>query len=85
MAPLKWWPELTAEHRSIPRYCISCESYSETMTLLFFGGPAPSLTNRFGLWRSQLAFHFGCRESVRYRITSRAPRVRELLKRWWAL
>jgi hypothetical protein len=37
----------------------SCESYSETVTLLLFGGPSPSLANRFGLRRSQLLFHFG--------------------------
>ena len=30
------------------------------MTLLLFGGPSPSLANRFGLRRSQLLFHFGC-------------------------
>src|SRR5580704_190758 len=30
------------------------------MTLLLFGGPSPSLANRFGLWRSHLLFHFGC-------------------------
>jgi hypothetical protein len=30
------------------------------MTLLLFGGPSPSLANRFGLRRSQLRFHFGC-------------------------
>ena len=29
------------------------------MTLLLFGGPSPSLANRFGLRRSQLLFHFG--------------------------
>ena len=52
-----------ADSRTIgqfPRYRISCESYSETMTLLLFGGPSPSLANRFGLRRSQLLFHFGC-------------------------
>ena len=44
----------------LPFYRISCESYSETMTLLLFGGPFPSLANRFGLRRGQLLFHFGC-------------------------
>jgi hypothetical protein len=38
---------------------MSCESYSETMTLLLFGGPSPSLANRFGLRRGQFLFHFG--------------------------
>jgi len=38
----------------------SNESYSETMTLLLFGGPPPSLDTRFGLRRSRLLFHFGC-------------------------
>ena len=37
----------------------SCESYSETVTSLLFGGPSPSLASRFGLRRSQLLFHFG--------------------------
>jgi len=27
--------------------------------LLLFGGPSPSLANRFGFWRGQLLFHFG--------------------------
>lgn len=38
--------------RSIPRYRISRQSYSKPMTLLLFGGPSPSLANRFGLRRS---------------------------------
>jgi hypothetical protein len=46
--------------RSIPRYRVSCDSHSETVTLLLFGGPPPSLGNRFGLWRGQLLSHFGC-------------------------
>ena len=29
------------------------------MTLLLFGGPSPSLANRFGLRRGQILFHFG--------------------------
>jgi hypothetical protein len=38
----------------------SCESDSEIMTLFLFGGPSPSLANRFGVRRSRLLFHFGC-------------------------
>jgi hypothetical protein len=30
------------------------------MTLLLFGGPSPSLANRFGLRHRQFLFHFGC-------------------------
>jgi hypothetical protein len=36
----KCWPTLIAGHRSISHCRISCESYSETMTLLLFGGPS---------------------------------------------
>jgi len=39
---------------------ISCESYSEAMTLLLFGGTFPPLANRIGLRDSQLLFNFGC-------------------------
>ena len=46
--------------RLIPRCRILCGSRSESMTLLFFGGPSPSLAHRFCLGRSQLLFHFGC-------------------------
>src|ERR1700677_1236382 len=54
----KWWPTLRTRPEAIPHDRISCESYSETMTLLLFGWP-PSVANRFGLRRSQLLFHLG--------------------------
>ncbi len=56
----KWWPHADSRTIGQPRYCISCESYFETMTLLLFGGPSSSLANRFGLRRGQLPFYLGC-------------------------
>jgi hypothetical protein len=53
------YPNLTFHGVETPAYRVSRKSHSETMTLLLFGGPSPSLANRFGLRRSQVLFHFG--------------------------
>ena len=75
---------LTAGRSVNSCYRISCESYSEIMTLLLFGGPSTLLANRFGLRRGQLLFHFGCRKcSLSDHLTGH--KGRKLLRRWWAL
>jgi hypothetical protein len=52
-----------ADPRTVGKFPViaSCEPYSETMTLLLFGGPSLLLANRFRHRRSELLFHFGCR------------------------
>jgi hypothetical protein len=62
LQPVAWQKQrddevLACGRSSASRYRISCESYSQTMALLLFGGPHSSHGNWFGLRCSRLLFH----------------------------